>query len=430
MRLQNFSERQLLFIVCLHLLFTYKGRNFLFFVLYDDEKIVPLPSSLNKRNSMRVNNSKIITAFMLISLAIVVVSVVVTNRLAGTLATEEQKKMEIWAEATRQLIMADEQTDLQFYQSIIEQNTTIPVYMTDADDHVLLSRNVKVPRQNREAFYRKKIAALKSSQEPIEVVITPELKQYIYYEDSVVLRELQLFPYIQFAVIFVVMLIVLLAMQIVQRSEQNKVWVGLSKETAHQLGTPISSLNAWLCLLKDKYPEETMIGEMDADVSRLETIAERFSKIGSTPELAPMKVNEVVAETIDYMRHRTSTKVVFSFHSDGDYEVNANRPLLSWVIENLLRNAVDAINGEGQIDVWVSREDDKVMIDVADTGKGIERRTQKDIFQPGYTTKKRGWGLGLSLSKRIIENYHDGRLTLKSSQPGVGSTFRIMLHSC
>ena len=366
--------------------------------------------------------------FLFGALLIVVASVLYANRLANRLAAEERRKMEIWADATREFIMADEDTNVDFVSRIIEGNTTIPVIMTDADGNYLLSRNVKEPKDNVEAFYAKKIKKLQESQEPIEVKIG-DIVQYIYYEDSTLLRQLQYFPYIQFSLIFLFILVAIFSLYIVQKSEQNRVWVGLSKETAHQLGTPISSLMGWQELLKTRYPDDVLIPEMDKDIQRLQTIAERFSKIGSEAELSATELMPILRDSIAYMQTRTSGKVVYEIETEvaEDTKLILNEPLLKWVIENLCKNAVDAMDGAGKITVRVGEEDKRVNIDISDTGKGIKERDFKKVFMPGYTTKRRGWGLGLSLAKRIVEEYHGGKISVLKSEIGEGTTFRISL---
>lgn len=374
-----------------------------------------------------------ISVFVLaLILIVVVVSVVYTNYIARQIAEEEHKKMELWAEATRQFILADENENIDFLLQVMEGNTTIPVYMVDADYNLLLSRNVQEPKRNVEAFYKKKINDLRNTQQPLEVRISDDTVQYIYFEDSNLLRQLYYFPFIQFAVILAFIAIAIITIVIAQRSEQNSLWVGLSKETAHQLGTPISSLNAWNELLKARYPDDPLLPQMDEDIHRLQTIAERFSKVGSQPELVPCEVVPVIRHAMDYMRARTSSKVEYTIVADDAAHCQAMlcAPLFEWVIENLCKNAIDSMEGVGRISIQVQQVDNKVFVDVSDTGKGIERRHYKTIFRPGYTTKKRGWGLGLSLSRRIIQEFHHGRLFVKQSQAGVGTTFRITLNIC
>lgn len=366
--------------------------------------------------------------FIVVGAAIIIVSTLFTNKLANLLALEEQKKIEIWAEATRQFILADENTNIDFILSIIEGNTTIPVVIVDEKDQLLHSRNIVEPRKNKEEFYREKIANLKSKREAI-VVNLGETKQYIYYDDSLLLRQLYYFPYIQLGVIIIFLLISFFAFSSTKNAEQNRVWVGLSKETAHQLGTPISSLLAWVDLLKARYAEDKLITEMSKDVNRLRIIAERFSKIGSAPDLHVVSLNEALESAVQYINNRSSQKVEIECHFRNEHPVFAllNVPLFEWVVENLCKNAIDAMDGSGRIDLYVEQKENEIIIDVKDTGKGIERNKYKTVFSPGFTTKKRGWGLGLSLAKRIIESYHNGKIYVKHSEIGKGTTFRIEL---
>ena len=360
-------------------------------------------------------------------LIIVALSVSFTTRLANQFALEEKRKMELWAEATRQLIMADEDENIDLILSVMEGNTTIPVYMVDSNHQLLLSRNVIEPKHNIDIFYQEKINRLRESQKPIEVRVNDQIIQYIYYEDSTLLKRLYWFPYIQLAVIIAFIAIAVIALILAQRSEQNSLWVGLSKETAHQLGTPISSLNAWNELLKNSYPNDKLLPQMDEDIRRLQMIAERFSKIGSQPTLDQEALLPIVQSAMEYMRVRTSNKITYRLHGDTDCQVMVCKPLFEWVIENLCKNAIDSMEGKGEITLSLTQQENKVHLDITDTGKGIDRRHFKTIFKPGYTSKKRGWGLGLSLAKRIIEDYHRGKLCVKQSQIGVGSTFRITL---
>lgn len=367
------------------------------------------------------------TVFIVVGAAIMIASTLFTNRLATALSKEEQKKIEIWAEATRQLMSAED-SNIEFTLSIIEDNTTIPVIIVDENEQLLDSRNLKIPNNADEAFYKKEIARLKSKHKAIEINLG-ETSQYIYYDDSLLLKQLYYFPYIQFGVIIVFLLIAFFAFSGTKKAEQNRVWVGLSKETAHQLGTPISSLLAWVDLLKARHEEDKMIGEMAKDVNRLRIIAERFSKIGSAPDLQLVSLNDTMQNAVQYMTNRTSQKVAINCHFEDENPlfVKLNVPLFEWVIENLCKNAIDAMDGIGKIDIEVSQKEKDIVIDVTDNGKGIEKNKFKTIFSPGFTTKKRGWGLGLSLVKRIIEEYHQGKIFVKSSEINVGTTFRIIL---
>ena len=380
-------------------------------------------------------NSNILSVVITTLLAIViVVSSLVTSHIVEQFEQEEQKKIELWAEATRQFILAGENEKIDLLLQVMEGNTTIPVYMVDTSYNLLLSRNVMEPKRNIEQFYAKKINELRATQEPIEVRISNNVMQYIYYEQSSTLQWLSFFPYIQLIVMLALAGLAAIALLMVQRSEKNSLWVGLSKETAHQLGTPISSLNAWNELLKARYPEDILLPQMDEDIRRLQMIAERFSKIGSQPTLEQHEVLPVVQSAMDYMRARTSNKIEYRLLGEEAIRLSGKEaktmlcvPLFEWVIENICKNAIDSMEGKGAITINIQHADNKLYIDITDTGKGIDRRNFKRIFQPGYTSKKRGWGLGLSLGKRIIENYHRGKLFVKQSQLGVGTTFRIVL---
>jgi signal transduction histidine kinase len=300
--------------------------------------------------------------------------------------------------------------------------------MTDANDQMIFSRNVSEPKSNVDEFYKKEIARLKAEKPAIEVKLD-DTTQFIYYDDSLFLKQLYYFPYVQFAIIIVFLLVAFFAFSSTKKAEQNQVWVGLSKETAHQLGTPISSLLAWVDLLKMRHEEDNLIGEMQKDVNRLRIIAERFSKIGSKPDLQTVNLNEVLHNAVQYMSNRTSQKVLIQCHFPPEQElfVDLNIPLFEWVVENLCKNAIDAMDGIGRIDITVFQRNKELFIDVKDTGIGIDKRKFKVIFTPGFTTKKRGWGLGLSLAKRIIEEYHGGKIFVKQSEINVGSVFRICL---
>lgn len=355
-----------------------------------------------------------------------------THRLSRQFAEIEQQRMEIWAEATRQLVLADENTDISLYSSIIEANTTIPVYMTDADYRVILTRNVEEPKQDVEAFYERKIARLRDSQTPIEVRVSPEITQYIFYEQSNLLRQLRLFPWVQMAVVLSFMALIITYIITSYRNEQNRVWVGLSKETAHQLGTPISSLNGWLELLNSRYPNDELLPDIAADVNRLQLVAERFSRIGSAPTLVMTDIRRVVEDSYAYMRTRVSQKVELALKIDEPsspeaYTTMADAPLMAWVVENLIKNSVDAMNGRGWIELHLQQSGTSIILDVTDTGRGIERKRYKQVFRPGYTTKTRGWGLGLSLCKRIVEEYHRGQIFVHQSVVSKGTTFRVIL---
>lgn len=380
----------------------------------------------------RIRQVKII--LVLAAIIIAVASLIVSNNLVKKLADEEHNKMEVWAEAMRSLNKADENTDLNLVLKVINENNTIPVIVTDSKRNVQIYRNVDLKGVNFEDSMKNAEAIsskLLDDGRYIRIYLDDSLKtDYINvcYDDSVILKRLSTYPYIQLGVVMLFVVVAIFALLTSKKAEQNKVWVGLSKETAHQLGTPISSLMAWTEILKENYPEDELIPEMDKDVKRLELIAERFSKIGSLPEPVPSSLMDVMKHVIDYMDRRTSSKVKFiKDFPDNDIIVKINSSLFEWVIENLCKNAVDAMEGCGTITLHVEETASKVIIEVTDTGKGIKKKNIRNVFKPGFTTKKRGWGLGLSLAKRIVEEYHKGRIFVKNSEIGKGTTFRIEL---
>jgi hypothetical protein len=371
-------------------------------------------------------NNKLRYIIFIFAIAITAVTIFITNSFVSELSEEERRKMEIWAEATK-LMLTDEYNDFIFM--IVEYNENIPVIIADENDNYISARNFKEPSQNVDAFYSKQIKRLKEKNIPIEIILDENEKQYIYYDDSLMLKRLVYFPYIQFTVIFLFLFAILWAFQSTKHSEQNKLWVGLSKETAHQLGTPITSLFAWIELLKMKYPDEKLLPDINKDIERLRTIADRFSKIGSKPDLNPVNIVEIISGSMKYMERRTSKNIRYNIiYNNPEIYSLLCPPLFEWVIENLCKNALDAMDCEGSITANIYNIDDgKIIIDVTDTGKGMERKKYKTVFKPGYTTKKRGWGLGLALTKRIIEEYHNGKIFVKHSQIGVGTTFRIIM---
>lgn len=370
-----------------------------------------------------MSNRQIGTLVLVIAMMIVAISVLFTNNLARALQIEEQKNMAIWAEATQQLINAGENDDIDFVSSVIEQNITIPVYICDAEGNILASRNVE--KQIVESNQLKP----EDHHGPIELKIDEDTTQYIYWDDSGLLIRLRYVPYAQFALIFIFIAVAVITMLTGQRSEENRLWVGLSKETAHQLGTPISSLNAWQMLLAEKYPDDEYIPQMKRDIDRLQIIADRFQKIGSEPDLNAENLIPVVQSAVTYLRARTSNRITIDDACLNGVEriVMLNAPLMQWVVENLMKNAVDAISGNGSITFQLHENEHDVMLDITDTGRGMDSAIQRRIFEPGFTSKDRGWGLGLPLAKRVVEEYHGGKLLLKSSQLGVGTTFRIVL---
>lgn len=366
---------------------------------------------------------------LLAALLIGAASLWYTNKLVQKLAEEEKKKIQLWAEATKRLSDVNEvSSDINFLSTVISNNTTIPVIWADQDFKVISYRNLDSARAAKPAYLEDQVKQMREGHEPIEIHIGQNIVQYILYKDSDLLIRLRYYPYFQLAVIALFLFVSYIAFSTSRKAEQNQVWVGMAKETAHQLGTPLSSLLAWLEFLKLKGTSAEYTQEIEKDVERLQTITERFSKIGSAPSLHKENVALVMKHSVDYIRTRTSDKTVFDIQSPA-HEVYApmNIPLFEWVIENILKNALDAMNGSGMINVKITDQQQFVYIDISDTGKGIPKSSYKTIFKPGYTTKSRGWGLGLSLSKRIIEEYHNGEIFVKSSDSGKGSTFRIVL---
>lgn len=366
--------------------------------------------------------------FIFTAILIAIASVVVSDLLIKDLAREERRKIEIWADATQAAASENIGQNMALILKIIEGNVSIPVILCNDKDSVLTERNIERPEKDADNFMMKKVKELKAKKQPIVIDLEDGTYQYVYYDDSVILKRLLVYPYAQLTVVFVFILIAFLALASTKKAEQNKVWVGLSKETAHQLGTPISSLIAWVEYLRTKEFDPFLLNEMDKDVKRLETIAERFSKIGSNPDPLPVNISNSIRLALEYMQTRISSKVkVYTHIPEEAILVLMNDSLFAWVIENLIKNAVDAMEGVGEITFQVVERDTSVRIDITDTGKGIPKSKFKTVFNPGYTTKKRGWGLGLSLVKRIIESYHGGKIFVKNSELGKGTTFRIEL---
>jgi len=368
------------------------------------------------------------------AIIIAVASLVVSSILTKDLAQEERTRMEVWAEAMKALSKADEHTDLSLVLKVLNENNTIPVVVLDNGTNVTDFRNVKISAETYEdslKYVSRMAKQLHASGRSIRITLDSGSRDYIEvcYDDSLMLKRLALYPYVQLGVVMLFVVVAIFALLTSKRSEQNKVWVGLSKETAHQLGTPISSLMAWTTILKETYPDDELLPEMDKDVRRLQLIADRFSKIGSLPEPVPSSLNEVLNHVIDYMDRRTSRKVLMKKNfPENDVIVKMNASLFEWVIENLCKNAVDAMGGEaGEIRLKVEETETKAIVEVSDTGKGIKKKDIGNVFRPGFTTKSRGWGLGLSLAKRIVEEYHEGKIFVKSTEVGKGTTFRIEL---
>jgi signal transduction histidine kinase len=369
------------------------------------------------------------------AVVIAVVSLVVFHFLINDLSKEERSRMSVWAEAMHSLNAADETTDLNLVLKVINENNTIPVIVLDAEGKLQVFRNVDIKADNY-ADSLKVVSSLARQWLQSGRMIKLSADKHnnsefilVCYDESTMLKRLAMYPYVLLGVVLLFVFIAIFILLVSKRAEQNKVWVGLSKETAHQLGTPISSLMAWIEILKEQYPNDALIPEMDKDVKRLQLISERFSKIGSLPEPVPTNLKEVLEHVIEYMDRRTSHGVVFvRDFPDKDVWLKMNASLFEWVIENLCKNAVDAMSGgPGTITVRIVEEDNKICVEVSDTGKGIKKKNLSHVFRPGFTTKQRGWGLGLSLAKRIIEDYHKGKIFVKWSEVNKGTTFRVEL---
>ncbi len=383
-------------------------------------------------------------AFLISAAAVVALFLYFSNGLIKDLSAVERERMQLWADATKELVSATTasnatETNIDFLLGIIKSNTTIPVLLTDKDGNILQHRNFNLPvpgdtlglgapaNERNAEYLASKLIELEASNKVIRIDISPDEVQQLYYDDSTLLKRMSVFPYILVLVMIAFIAVVYFAVLSTKKAEQNKVWVGLSKETAHQLGTPISSLMAWMELLPDMGVDADTVAEMNKDVSRLSTIASRFSKIGSAPRMETVELNETIGEAVGYMGTRISGRISLGWHPFvKDIDIKASKALLEWVIENLIKNAVDAMDGKGKIDVTVGAGPINAFVEVSDTGKGLSRKNFKTVFNPGYTTKSRGWGLGLTLAKRIIEQYHGGRIFVKQSSPA-GTTFRIEL---
>ena len=361
-------------------------------------------------------------------------SILYTNYSVDKLDQEERKKIELWAEATYQLANSGMgPVNNALATRIIQENSTIPIILTNEVGEIIGSRNVHEALDLDAKHLQMHLERMKNAHNPIQIEVKMNneviLTQYLYYEDSYLLKQLRYYPALQLLVIFLFILVSYIAFSRSRRSEQNQVWAGMAKETAHQIGTPLSSIMAWIEILRRKPDLDNITTELDKDVKRLETITERFSKIGSKPKLQMVNISDVLMNTVSYLQHRLSDKVTITLNKEiSELYIPLNAVLFEWVIENICKNAVDAMKGEGQISINLFETDDYIKIHISDTGKGISKNAFKSIFKPGFTSKKRGWGLGLSLTKRIIEDYHSGRIYVKSSEINKGSTFCISMH--
>lgn len=352
-----------------------------------------------------------------------------TESFLKELRHEEEKNIKIWADAVTVAASSTSGEDLSFAISIIENNSTVPVILVDDKGNIIASRNLRKGKENDPEYLEKQMAKMAIEHDPIEIPYLDNSKNYLYFSESVMLTKLRIYPVVMLVVIALFVGIAYLAFSSSRKAEQNRVWTGMAKETAHQIGTPLSSLMGWIEILRTQNTDEGMLKEMENDISRLTVITDRFSKIGSQPKLEKGNIKDLIEQSVTYFKRRISQKIDLSFTTEelSTFEVVMNPQLMGWVIENLIRNAVDAIEREGSIKIHLSESQKFLKIEVEDSGKGIPYRQLKAVFRPGFTTKSRGWGLGLSLAKRIVENYHKGKIMVAKSELGSGTTFRISL---
>lgn len=377
---------------------------------------------------MDIYRKRLLWKVLLLIFAVVIGlgSLFYTHDLVDRLKEEERKKAEQWAEATRRLVTSD---DFEFLFRIIEDNTTVPVILIDEEESILSHRNLPSSLATDTLALVRELKRMAKRNEPISIELPNGIVNHLYYRESTLLRQLRIYPYVQIAVILLFILVAYVAFSASRMAEQNQVWVGLSRETAHQLGTPTSSLSAWSEIISSRYPGTDIAEELSADVERLSRVAERFSLIGSKPKLLSDNLPALAEDAAAYLRKRIASTIDLRVRNEttGCSAIPLNPILLGWVIENLVKNSADAMKGSGEITIRLTESDTEAFVDVEDTGKGIPRKDFKTIFKPGYTTRERGWGLGLSLSKRIIEEYHKGKIFVLRSEPGHGSCMRIIL---
>lgn len=380
---------------------------------------------------LELYNNKNSWKFLLLAVAVLIAigTLWYTETFLKELRKEEAKRAKIWAEAMRILVNSNDETQLSFALEVVAQNTTIPIIMTDKDTVIVQDRNIKVPKIGSEAYLQRELRRMANENEAIVVELGNGEKNLIFYRDSSILTQLRIYPMVLLGVIGLFIMVAYMAFSNVRKSEQNRVWTGMAKETAHQIGTPLSSLMGWIEILRGQQTDAAILEEMEKDVDRLQTITDRFSKIGSKPQLKQVDISEATENALDYMNRRSSTRINISYQNTlkTPQIIPLNVQLYGWVIENLVRNAIDSIEGKGKIKVTLSDALTNVQLEVTDSGKGISPRMTKAIFRPGFTTKTRGWGLGLSLAKRIIEEYHKGKIFVHKSTIGKGTTFRILL---
>ncbi len=372
------------------------------------------------------------TGLALIAILIVGSSVFYSQYLSKKITREERARVEQWVEAARLLINDSSGISTRLASLIITENKTIPIIVTDEKGEIITTANLDSAKSNRDpAYVAAQLADFRAQNTPVEWSnpLNPTQRNYFYYGHTSLLREVQYFPLIQLLIVALFIIVTITAIGIRNKSTQNQVWAGMAKETAHQLGTPISSLEGWVEMLKENPLNDPITAELQKDVARLKLVSDRFGKIGSKPKLEPNDIALETSKMVEYMSKRAAGKVHFTFNHPANTPVTASisPPLFDWVIENLLKNALDAMDGQGAITISLRENPKDIFIDVADTGKGISAANIAKVFKPGFTTKKRGWGLGLSLSKRIVEQFHGGKLFIKHSEPGKGTTFRVIL---
>ena len=367
---------------------------------------------------------------LLIAVLIGMGSLIYTESLVSKLKVQERRNVQLWAEATRLISLPDTSQNVEFLSTIIENNNTVPVILTDESDSIISARNFDAHKSGDYRYIKEQLEKIKERNKPIVNNLEKGHYNLIYYKDSIILTMLIYYPYIQLGIIIFFILVSYLAFRSSRKAEQNQVWVGMSKETAHQLGTPTSSLAGWIEILEQKHPGISITKELALDVQRLEKITERFSRIGSKPVIKSDNIIGIISRTVDYLKLRTSSKVkiITDYNPDEKVVVPVNAALFEWVIENVFKNAVDSMEGIGEITVRITETERHALIDISDTGKGIPKSAFKKIFNPGFTTKQRGWGLGLSLAKRIIEDYHNGKIFVRHSEVGKGSCIRIVMN--
>jgi signal transduction histidine kinase len=369
-------------------------------------------------------------SLLLFAILIGMGSLIYTQNLVGKLKVEERKNVELWAEATRLISLPDTNQNVEFLSTIIENNNTVPVILTDESDSIISVRNFDPGKKDNFNYFRKELEKIKEENDPIVNNLENGHYNLIYYKDSIILTMLIFYPYVQLAIIILFILVSYQAFSSSRKAQQNQVWVGMSKETAHQLGTPTSSLAGWIEILQNNYSEIPVTAELARDVERLEKVTERFSRIGSKPSLTKENIVPIISRTVDYLKSRASSKVkfIYDYNSKNEIFVPVNSALFEWVIENVSKNAIDAMEGNGEITIRIAETEKHALIDISDTGKGIPKSAFKKIFNPGFTTKQRGWGLGLSLARRIVEEYHNGKIFVRHSEVGKGSCIRIVMN--